>query len=46
MMTREEALSRIRMNPKMVPAGQDPEAFIAAMMAAMEDTNMPIGWAS
>lgn len=34
MMTREEALARIKMNPNMVPAGQDPEAFISAMMAA------------
>ena len=42
MMTREEALSRIRMNPKMVPAGQDPEAFIAAMMAADAANSAPM----
>jgi hypothetical protein len=42
MMTREEALSRIRMNPKMVPAGQDPEAFIAAMMAADAANSAPV----
>ena len=42
MMTREEALSRIRMNPKMVPAGQDPEAFIAAMMAADAANSSPM----
>ena len=42
MMTREEALARIKMNPNMVPAGQDPEAFIAAMMAADAANSAPM----
>jgi len=42
MMTREEALARIRMNPNMVPAGQDPDAFIAAMMAADAANSAPV----